>query len=251
NTVKTSDGTNGNDINASAVYLNGTNTLNASRGNITISGNNTGYNNYYSGADSIAMTGNISMTAANISINGSTSNSTATTGQFIGSTKGIHFEGGNFTFTGNTTITGTAIVGPGVGFRHTNNISFNNGTAVINASNTGNITSVGGYVAAFGGTAPNYGNNTINFTLQNANLSINASSINGRGIAGTGGINSTINISGTGNASLNGTSNNSAGIAYIDVNASGLNGTATMTGTSTNDTGVLLQNNNLNNVTIT
>ncbi|ENN7403823.1 hypothetical protein ACAI28_004617, partial [Escherichia coli] len=240
--------------NASAIYLNGTNTLTAARGNITISGNNSGYDSYYHGVDGIAMTGNITMTAANISINGSGLNNTINNSLSLPSTRGISFEGGNFTFTGNTSITGTAIVGSGVGFRKTNNITFNNGTAVINAKNNGTtpMNSGHGYVAAFGdSSSANDAIGVLNFNLNNANLSINASSINGSGISGSPGYNGCITINGSGNVSINGTSQNYDGIAYINFNASGLNGTAIITGSSTNKTGVLLLNTSQNNVTIT
>ncbi|EHM4565887.1 hypothetical protein KGH42_004896, partial [Escherichia coli] len=243
-------------VNTSAVYLNGTNTLNATRGNITINGSTDGNFIYNQGVDAIAMTGNTTMTAANISINGSglngsiPNNNTAAWGVSV--TKGINFEGGNFTFTGNTTITGTAIIGSGVGFRKTNNITFNNGTAVINASNTGNPSDANAYYAAFGASSATEDRKTIiNITLNNTNLSINANSINGSGILGFTNLDSNITISGTGNASLNGTSQNRVGIAYFDVNASGLNGTVTLTGSSTNDSGVLLKNNHLDNIIIT
>ncbi|EIQ5548107.1 hypothetical protein LVD56_004897, partial [Escherichia coli] len=237
--------------NASGVYLNGTNTLNASRGNITINGSTDTFYRYYSGVAAIAMNGNTTMTAGNISINGSSTNDYVYTSE-LPSTRGIKFNGGNFTFTGNTTITGTAIVGSGVGFRKTNNITFNNGTAVINASNTGNLSLNDGYYAAFGASASlEDGVATINFTLNNANLSINGSSINGTGIAGFDNLDVNITISGTGNATINGTSSGQYGIAYMNVNASGLDGTVTLTGTSTNGTGVQLGNSHMDDVTIT
>ncbi|EJN3231979.1 filamentous hemagglutinin N-terminal domain-containing protein, partial [Escherichia coli] len=235
--------------NASGVYLNGTNTLNATKGNITINGSTEGFSIWNYGVAGITMLGNATMTAANISINGSGLNERVAR---LPDTKGISFEGGNFTFTGNTTITGTAIAGPGVGFANTNNITFNNGTAVINASNTGNRTQDNGYGAAFGTTSATEDKKTIiNITLNNTNLSINASSINGAGIGGLPDLDSNITISGTGNATINGTSREYYGILFMNVSGSGLNGTVTLTGTSTNSTGVALGNNHLDNVAIT
>ncbi|EKK5468819.1 hypothetical protein PN744_004877, partial [Escherichia coli] len=235
--------------NASGVYLNGTNTLNATKGNITINGSTEGFSIWNYGVAGITMLGNATMTAANISINGSGLNERVAR---LPDTKGISFEGGNFTFTGNTTITGTAIAGPGVGFANTNNITFNNGTAVINASNTGNRTQDNGYGAAFGTTSATEDKKTIiNITLNNTNLSINASSINGAGIGGLPDLDSNITISGTGNAAINGTSREYYGILFMNVSGSGLNGTVTLTGTSTNNTGVALGNNHLDNVAIT
>ncbi|ENN3860796.1 filamentous hemagglutinin N-terminal domain-containing protein, partial [Escherichia coli] len=266
----------GENVNASwsAIYLNGTNTLNATKGNITLNGSSNGSSNgvsirgnnnltanggniiingstngsgyYYDGVSGIDIAGNTGMTADNINIHGSSLTNYSST-DVVNLTKGIIFHGGNFIFTGNTSVTGSALKGAGVSFRYGNNITFNNGTAVINASNDG-VMVAAGYGASFGlnsWTTDTQRNLTVN--LNNSNLSINANSTNGFGAGGFDDANLNIAVSGKGNFSLNATSQNAGGIAYLDVNASGLNGTATMTGTSTNYIGVLLHNNNLNN----
>ncbi|EJH1462494.1 filamentous hemagglutinin N-terminal domain-containing protein, partial [Escherichia coli] len=126
----------GNNQHSNGVKISGNSTLAVSNGSITVTGNASGIWAYYKGISGILMSGNISMTANNISINGSTNNTNSDPNP-AGLTKAVFFSGGTFQFTGNTSVTGKSIVGLGVGVVHNNYFTFNNGTAAINASNTG------------------------------------------------------------------------------------------------------------------
>ncbi|MBN9667381.1 filamentous hemagglutinin N-terminal domain-containing protein, partial [Escherichia coli] len=241
----------GNDQHSSGVNISGNSTLKVNNGSITVTGNASGSWLYYKGIAGILMTGNISMTANNISINGSTNNGDRKSTSSTSLTKAVFFSGGTFRFTGNTSVTGKSIVGLGVGVVHNNNFTFNNGTAAINASNTGVDQGSGGYYAAFGSTAATGNNANLSITLNNTDLSISGISKKSPGVSGffSGLLN--ITLSGNGNVSINGTSQDDSGVQALAVNASGLHGTATLSGTSQNVYGVRLFGGTQNNVTIT
>ena len=92
----------------------------------------------------------------------------------------------------------------------------------------------------------------VNISLSNSNLTICASSENADGIYGSN-INSFWNITGTGNASITGISQHGNGVSLknLNINASGLNGTTTVSGIAKgNGNGVDISNSTLINVTV-
>ncbi|EGK2796503.1 filamentous hemagglutinin, partial [Escherichia coli] len=146
----------GNSTNGTGLQLNGTNTLNATNGSISLTGNG----NYRRGIDiqgvntlnasngsisltghsdaniGVSLSGSSSWDATNITITGSSSWSGSVGPLEIYVGRGIQLEG-NFTFTGNVAINGTGESGSGVALRALVNLTFNNGTAVINGTSTG------------------------------------------------------------------------------------------------------------------
>ncbi|EKJ4637140.1 hypothetical protein PG555_005089, partial [Escherichia coli] len=252
----------------SAVFL-GNVTLNASQGNISINGTSDYASPHWNAFEGGSVwLYNTNMTAQNIDINATNTNAS---GGHIDTNTGRWYYGdalylaGNLTFTGNTTITATAdsgaaiLLGSTTGFGPaTLNMTFNNGTVVMNATNNGTATYPRGSSAiskdAWDGH-PVYGN----INLGNSDLTICASSKNATGIWGN---NSNLSrneqfltITGTGNVSITGISHGQGteghGVSDLDINASGLNGTTTLTGIAMgNGNGVNLDKNTLINVTV-
>ncbi|HDI6149284.1 TPA: hypothetical protein POA03_005297, partial [Escherichia coli] len=239
----------------SAVFL-GNVTLNASQGNISINGTSD-----YAAAHGGPFGGgtvwlyNTNMTAQNILIDATNTNAS------IG---GINYFGdalylaGNLTFTGNTTINATANGGAAIMLGSTNgvgpstlNMTFMNGTVVMNATNNGTLAAQG-YKSAISGDIWDKNPTDVNIKLNDSDLTICASGKNADGI--TSKFNRGVwNITGTGNASITGISQYANGISLININASGLNGSTTLTGISTDaaeGAGVFLMNNSLINVTV-
>ncbi|HIA3413336.1 TPA: filamentous hemagglutinin N-terminal domain-containing protein, partial [Escherichia coli] len=232
----------------SAIEIRGYNTLTAD--NINLTGNSTN-------GTGIDLDGNNSWTAANITITGCSSHTGLDTkGAWMG--KGVYLHG-DLTFTGNVAINGTANAGAGVGLSANVNMTFNNGTAVINGTSTGidisnGISNKVIYGAGVADVVLTGENTQKNITLLNSNLTINGHSHNAAGIAGWSDVKyeetTKWNISGNGNITINASSVEYDGFKNVVINASGLNGTTTLHGTSTNGSGVYLENMNMTNVTI-
>ncbi|EFO2698493.1 filamentous hemagglutinin, partial [Escherichia coli] len=244
-------------------------TLNASQGNISINGTSDYASPHWNAFEGGSVwLYNTNMTAQNTLINATNTNAS---GGHIDTNTGRWYYGdalylaGNLTFTGNTTITAIAdsgaaiLLGSTTGFGPaTLNMTFNNGTVVMNATNNGTATYPRGSSAiskdAWDGH-PVYGN----INLGNSDLTICASSKNAAGIWGN---NSNLSrneqfltITGTGNVSITGISHGQGteghGVSDLDINASGLNGTTTLTGIAMgNGNGVNLNKNTLINVTV-
>ncbi|EOY3842981.1 hypothetical protein ACP39V_004918, partial [Escherichia coli] len=245
-------------------------TLNASQGNISINGTSDYASPHWNAFEGGSVwLYNTNMTAQNTLINATNTNAS---GGHIDTNTGRWYYGdalylaGNLTFTGNTTITATAdsgaaiLLGSTTGFGPaTLNMTFNNGTVVMNATNNGTATYPRGSSAiskdAWDGH-PVYGN----INLGNSDLTICASSKNAAGIWGNNNSNLSRNeqfltITGTGNVSITGISHGQGteghGVSDLDINASGLNGTTTLTGIAMgNGNGVNLDKNTLINVTV-
>ncbi|WP_404853982.1 beta strand repeat-containing protein, partial [Escherichia coli] len=242
----------------SAVFLRDV-TLNASKGDISIRGTSD-----YAAKHGYAFQGgtvwlyNTNMTAQNIDINATNTNATVGDSYLYGDAL---FLAGNLTFTGNTTINATANRGAAILFGATTvsgpsilNMTFSNGSVVMNAMNngtsgiSGNITGYKSAIATDMWGAP--GDTVsyplhVNISLSNSNLTICASSEDADGIHGSN-MNSFWNITGTGNASITGMSQHGNGVSLedININASGLNGTTTLTGIATgNGNGVDISGN--------
>ncbi|HCK2126736.1 TPA: filamentous hemagglutinin N-terminal domain-containing protein, partial [Escherichia coli] len=242
----------------SAVFLRDV-TLNASKGDISIRGTS----DYAAKHTHVFQGGtvwlyNTNMTAQNIDINATNTNATVGGTYLYGDAL---FLAGNLTFTGNTTINATANRGAAILFGATTgygpsilNMTFSNGSVVMNATNngtseiSGDITEYKSAIATDmwagpGGTVNNPLH--VNISLSNSNLTICASSENADGIYGSN-VNSFWNITGTGNASITGMSQHGNGVSLedININASGLNGTTTLTGIATgNGNGVDISGN--------
>ncbi|EJH6506960.1 S-layer family protein, partial [Escherichia coli] len=242
----------------SAVFLRDV-TLNASKGDISIRGTS----DYAAKHTHVFQGGtvwlyNTNMTAQNIDINATNTNATVADTYLYGDAL---FLAGNLTFTGNTTINATANRGAAILFGATTgvgpsilNMTFSNGSVVMNATNngtseiSGDITEYKSAIATDmwagpGGTVNNPLH--VNISLSNSNLTICASSEDADGIYGSN-VNSFWNITGTGNASITGMSQHGNGVSLedININASGLNGTTTLTGIATgNGNGVDISGN--------
>ncbi|EMW7051956.1 filamentous hemagglutinin N-terminal domain-containing protein, partial [Escherichia coli] len=242
----------------SAVFLRDV-TLNASKGDISIRGTS----DYAAKHTHVFQGGtvwlyNTNMTAQNIDINATNTNATVGGTYLYGDAL---FLAGNLTFTGNTTINATANRGAAILFGATTgggpsilNMTFSNGSVVMNATNngtseiSGDITEYKSAIATDmwagpGGTVNNPLH--VNISLSNSNLTICASSEDADGIYGSN-VNSFWNITGTGNASITGMSQHGNGVSLedININASGLNGTTTLTGIATgNGNGVDISGN--------
>ncbi|HCN9213523.1 TPA: S-layer family protein, partial [Escherichia coli] len=231
------------------VRIQGSN-ITATNGSISLTGNSTN-------GTGIDLNGNNSWTAANITITGCSSHTGLDTqGSLMG--KGVYLHG-DLTFTGNVAINGTANAGAGVGLSAQVNMTFNNGTAVINGTSTGidisnGISNKVLYGAGVADVVLTGEKTQKNITLLNSNLTINGHSHNAAGIAGWSDVKyeetTKWNISGNGNITINASSVEYDGFKDVIINASGLNGTTTLHGTSTNRSGVSLKNMNMTNVTI-
>ena len=231
-------------------------TLNASQGDISIRGTS----DYAAKHDLVFQGGtvwlyNTNMTAQNIDINATNTNATVGDNYLYGDAL---FLAGNLTFTGNTTINATANRGAAILFGATTsygpsilNMTFSNGSVVMNATNNG-TRNVKDYKSAISSDLWNYHPVHVNISLSNSNLTICASSENADGIYGSN-VNSVWNITGTGNASITGISQHGYGVRLknLNINASGLNGTTTVSGIAKgNGNGVDISNVNLINVTV-
>ncbi|HHL4258752.1 TPA: beta strand repeat-containing protein, partial [Escherichia coli] len=230
-------------------------TLNASQGNISINGTSDyarKHNAPFQGGS--VWLYNTNMTAKNTLISATNTN-TATD---VSASGAALYLAGNLTFTGNTAINATANRGAAITFgsttasaRNTLNMTFINGTIVMNATNNGTIDAQG-YKSAISGDIWNHNPTDVNIKLNDSDLTICASGKYGDGI--TSKFNRGFwNITGTGNASITGISQYANGISLININASGLNGSTTLTGISTDapeGAGVFLMNNSLINVTV-
>ncbi|ELB2972175.1 filamentous hemagglutinin N-terminal domain-containing protein, partial [Escherichia coli] len=245
----------------SAVFLRDV-TLNASKGDISIRGTS----DYAAKHTHVFQGGtvwlyNTNMTAQNIDINATNTNATVAGTYLYGDAL---FLAGNLTFTGNTTINATANRGAAILFGATTghgpstlNMTFSNGSVVMNATNNGtskisvsdsDITEYKSAIATDMWAGPGGTMNNplhVNISLSNSNLTICASSEDADGIYGSN-MNSFWNITGTGNASITGMSQHGNGVSLedININASGLNGTTTLTGIATgNGNGVDISGN--------
>ncbi|EOZ4105735.1 filamentous hemagglutinin N-terminal domain-containing protein, partial [Escherichia coli] len=230
-------------------------TLNASQGNISINGTSDHARKHtapFQGGS--VWLYNTNMTAKNTLISATNTN-TATD---VSASGAALYLAGNLTFTGNTAINATANRGAAITFgsttafaRNTLNMTFINGTIVMNATNNGTLAAQG-YKSAISGDIWNNNPTDVNIKLNDSDLTICASGKNGDGI--TSKFNRGFwNITGTGNASITGISQYANGISLININASGLNGSTTLTGISTDaaeGAGVFLMNNSLINVTV-
>ncbi|HGD7532475.1 TPA: filamentous hemagglutinin N-terminal domain-containing protein, partial [Escherichia coli] len=217
-------------------------TLNASNGNISLQGAaNNNIAVYLQGG---------TFAARNISITGQSTdaNVSSTAG------KGVHLNG-NLTFDGNTAIHGTGNLSAGVQL-DAERIQFNNGTATITGDNTGKSGDFenSGYAAAIAVPQGFNVNHTTTITLKNSNLTITAKSEQGPGMIG--GNNDTgrwshnkIVFSGQGNVNVT-SSGGYYGYSDLSMDASQLNGSASLHGTSVNNAGVKLTNTIMNNITI-
>ncbi|HBB9854886.1 TPA: hypothetical protein JLV34_004681, partial [Escherichia coli] len=198
----------------------------------------------------VSLSGSSSWDATNITITGSSSwnGSSHEADGSVG--KGIQLEG-DFTFTGNVAINGTGEAGTGVALRALVNLTFNNGTAVINGTSTGRSVN---YIYTAGIAEHAYAGETgiKNIILNNSNLTINGHSQDADGIAGfSHGLTKTKwNISGNGNVTINGSSVGRDGFRNISINATGLNGSVALFGKSTNGNGVKIVKTEMSNVTI-
>ncbi|HIA3424041.1 TPA: hypothetical protein ACWP5X_005679, partial [Escherichia coli] len=164
--------------------------------------------------------------------------------------RGIQLDG-NLTFTGNVAINGTGEGGSGVALRTLVNLTFNNGTAVINGTSTGH--SVNDIYTAGIGLHSYIGETDItNIILNNSNLTMNGHSQNAAGIGGWSDSDTKTkwNISGNGNVTINGSSVEMDGFRTISINATGLNGSVALFGKSTNGSGVKITKTEMSNVTI-
>ena len=273
NNTLTADNINltGNSTNGTGIDLQGTNTLTATSGNISLNGTAQsrwdgvriqGRSNITATNGSISLTGhsdaNIGVSlsgssswdATNITITGSSSwnGSTASEDVYVG--RGIQLDG-NLTFTGNVAINGTGEGGSGVALRALVNLTFNNGTAVINGTSTGH--SVNDIYTAGIGLHSYIGETDItNIILNNSNLTMNGHSQNAAGIGGWSDSDTKTkwNISGNGNVTINGSSVEMDGFRTISINATGLNGSVALFGKSTNGSGVKITKTEMSNVTI-
>ncbi|MFV2838667.1 filamentous hemagglutinin N-terminal domain-containing protein, partial [Escherichia coli] len=243
----------------SAVFL-GNVTLNASQGNISINGTSdyaAGHGGPFGGGT--VWLYNTNMTAQNILIDATNTNASIGGKNYFGDAL---YLAGNLTFTGNTTINATANGGAAIMLGSTNgvgpstlNMTFMNGTVVMNATNNGSHSA--NYKSAISRDGWNYNAIHVNVNLSNSNLTICASSKNNAGISGYSSYDKNhqqfLTITGTGNASITGISQYANGVDRININASGLNGSTTLTGISTDaaeGAGVFLNNNSLINVTV-
>ncbi|HBB4978041.1 TPA: filamentous hemagglutinin N-terminal domain-containing protein, partial [Escherichia coli] len=234
----------GNSTNGTGLQLNnGTNTLNATNGSISLTG--------HSDANiGVSLSGSSSWDATNITITGSSSwnGSTASEDVYVG--RGIQLDG-NLTFTGNVAINGTGEGGSGVALRTLVNLTFNNGTAVINGTSTGHsVNDI--YTAGIGLHSYKGETDITNIILNNSNLTMNGHSQNAAGIGGWSDSDTKTkwNISGNGNVTINGSSVEMDGFRTISINATGLNGSVALFGKSTNGSGVKITKTEMSNVTI-
>ncbi|EHB4542135.1 filamentous hemagglutinin N-terminal domain-containing protein, partial [Escherichia coli] len=260
----------GNSTNGTGLQLKGTNTLNATNGSISLTGNG----NYRRGIDiqgvntlnasngsisltghsdaniGVSLSGSSSWDATNITITGSSSWNGSTVSEDVYVGRGIQLDG-NLTFTGNVAINGTGEVGSGVALRTLVNLTFNNGTAIINGTSTGH--SVNDIYTAGIGLHSYIGETDItNIILNNSNLTMNGHSQNAAGIGGWSDSDTKTkwNISGNGNVTINGSSVEMDGFRTISINATGLNGSVALFGKSTNGSGVKITKTEMSNVTI-
>ncbi|HIA4165573.1 TPA: hypothetical protein ACWQCZ_005209, partial [Escherichia coli] len=245
NNTLTADNINltGNSTNGTGIDLQGTNTLNATNGSISL----TGHSDDNIG---VSLSGSNSWDATNITITGSSSwnGSTGSEDPYVG--RGIQLDG-NLTFTGNVAINGTGEGGSGVALRTLVNLTFNNGTAIINGTSTGH--SVNDIYTAGIGLYSFVGETDItNIILNNSNLTMNGHSQNAAGIGGWSDSDTKTkwNISGNGNVTINGSSVEMDGFRTISINATGLNGSVALFGKSTNGSGVKITKTEMSNVTI-
>ncbi|EIQ5548103.1 hypothetical protein LVD56_004893, partial [Escherichia coli] len=246
-------------------------------GNITINGTSQGLNSVWGEASfgaGIAFKGNTNFSATYIVLNGTNtrtiapfpSGDTASSGRPVG----IIFCGtSNTTFTGNTTINASSEKGAGIAFltsayrSNWSNLTFNNGTAIINATTNVSTNEPSYYSAiSFYSWTDNIQVN-VGFTLNNSNLTINASAQNSAGVGGwqynTPENTSFLTLNGTGNVNITG-SGKWGGVTGLRINNTGLNGTTVITGSSSSGqygsgdaepSGVYLKGSSLTNTTIT
>ncbi|EFO2714677.1 filamentous hemagglutinin, partial [Escherichia coli] len=234
----------GNSTNGTGLQLNnGTNTLTATNGSISL----TGHSDDNIG---VSLSGSSSWDATNITITGSSSWNGSTGSEDVYVRRGIQLDG-NLTFTGNVAINGTGEGGSGVALRTLVNLTFNNGTAIINGTSTGH--SVNDIYTAGIGLHSYIGETDItNIILNNSNLTMNGHSQNAAGIGGWSDSDTKTkwNISGNGNVTINGSSVEMDGFRTISINATGLNGSVALFGKSTNGSGVKITKTEMSNVTI-
>ncbi|MGU6464822.1 two-partner secretion domain-containing protein, partial [Salmonella enterica subsp. enterica serovar Minnesota] len=203
------------------------NTLTATNGSINLTGNSTN-------GTGLQLRGTNTLNATNGSIS-LTGNSTNGTGLFLGGNKALSASNGSINLTGSST--------KGVGLylgekKSTNAFTATNGSINLNGVSVENV------------AVQIRGTNTL--TADNINLTGNSQKDVGLQLKGN--TNSFWNITGTGNASITGMSQHGNGVSLedININASGLNGTTTLTGIATgNGNGVDISGNTtLINVTV-
>ncbi|MEX9455943.1 filamentous hemagglutinin N-terminal domain-containing protein, partial [Escherichia coli] len=239
----------GNSTNGTGLQLKGTNTLNATNGSISLTGNSTNGTGLFLG-------GNKNLSASNGSIN-LTGSSTKGVGLYLGEKNSTN----TLTATnGSINLNGMSVENVAVQIRGTNTLTADN----INL--TGNSTNGMGIDAQNGANTLNATNGSINLTgnstngtgLQlngnttlnatNGSISLTGNSTNGTGLQLNG--NTTLNAT---NGSITGISQHGYGVRLknLNINASGLNGTTTVSGIAKgNGNGVDISNVNLINVTV-
>ena len=235
--------------NGKATHLDKNVTLNASNGNISMTGTASRTAVYLQGG---------TFAARNISITGQSTDARFLSNDYTNDMssvgKGVHLNG-SLTFDGNTAIHGTGNLAAGVQL-DAERIQFNNGTATITGNNTGKGGDFGGstYTAAIAVPVGWNWNKTTTIALKNSNLTITAKSEQGPGMIG--GNNDSgrwsqnkIVFSGQGNVSVT-SSGGYYGYSDLSMDASTLNGSASLHGTSVNNAGVKLTNTIMNNITI-
>ena len=235
--------------NGKATHLDNNVTLNASNGNISMTGTASRTAVYLQGG---------TFAARNISITGQSTDARFLSNDYTNDMssvgKGVHLNG-SLTFDGNTAIHGTGNLAAGVQL-DAERIQFNNGTATITGNNTGKGGDFGGstYTAAIAVPVGWNWNKTTTIALKNSNLTITAKSEQGPGMIG--GNNDSgrwsqnkIVFSGQGNVSVT-SSGGYYGYSDLSMDASTLNGSASLHGTSVNNAGVKLTNTIMNNITI-
>ncbi|HAY0294284.1 TPA: filamentous hemagglutinin N-terminal domain-containing protein, partial [Escherichia coli] len=242
---------------ASGIYLKDA-SLTSQNGSIVANGNNT------ANGSATHLDNNVTLTASsgNITLRGTSNDTSAFNNQGVYNGNGVTLNG-NLAFTGNTAIYAISNIGAAVMMGHSANLTFNNGTVVINATNNGMDASI--YTAAFAMYRATGNRNSISqITLNNSNLTINTKSQESYGIAGwnngevinsrpnlTDGNVTLWNVTGNGSLMINAFSEKFAGYDGLSINASTLqNGSAIINGSSNGSHGVILTNSHMNNITI-
>lgn len=193
-----------NESNVAGVLLNNT-TLNASQGNITVDAESWNPQPGYQGIPgAVLFKGCSSLTAQHIVVNGyNKSNSTALGTRSAGV---VFLSGGNYSFTGNTSINATSAGGHALLFSNpsdtngTVNLHFQNGTVKVNVLSPGH----GVGFDVFYSSGQKYTFADINLT--NSDLTINSTVGSSAFYGAGGGAASWLNITGTGNVAINGQS---------------------------------------------
>ncbi|HEM0058762.1 TPA: filamentous hemagglutinin N-terminal domain-containing protein, partial [Escherichia coli] len=252
--------TNGGDVNITAsnnsaynvLILNNSN-ISAVNGSIYINASSAGSMSYYlpgNANGTASLLGNLSLLADNITINAKNDATITNKNNLFSDALYIR---GNISFTGNTTIVAESQSGSGIIFGvssvyNTNppvNLTFTNGTVNINATSHSQAVDTAYSAIAMDDwrdvNAGRYVSSHVNVILNNSDLTIDANSDTSYGISGKyyeGYTGSVLNISGTGNVSINSSSTEGDGIYGLYINNTNLNGSTYISGESVNGSGV-------------